>query len=109
AARVRALNGIAYNARETGQHAVAEAVYLRGLAEMPSAAAHFHFQLGRHYQLGGRSFRAAEHLRKAAALAPQTYAQAAQRILSQLAADSPGCVLGLGPRTTNRQLDGPVR
>ena len=109
AGRVRALDGIAFNARETGQYAEAEAVYLQGLAEIPAAAAHFHFQLGRHYQLGGMPFRAAAHVREAATLAPQTYAQQAQQIFKQLSTETPGCVLGLRPLVRDPQRDGPKR
>ncbi|HEY1600489.1 MAG TPA: hypothetical protein VGG64_12860 [Pirellulales bacterium] len=96
AGRVRALNGLAFNARERTQYAEAEAAYRQGLATIPAAAGHFHFQLGRHYQQAGRPLSAAEHLKAAAELAPETYAQQAQQLLRQLAAESPGCVLGTG-------------
>jgi len=91
---VRALNGVAFNARETGAYAEAEAAYQQGLAELPSEAAHFHFQLGRHHKLGGRPAAAATHLQEAARLAPQTYARQAEILLGQIALDTPGCILG---------------
>lgn len=94
--RVRAINGLAFNARSAGQYAEAEAAYLAGLAEIPAAAAHFHYQLGRHHQMGGRPARAAEHLRSAAQLAPQQYAEPAAAMLKQLASETPACLLGSG-------------
>ncbi len=94
AGQVRALNGIAFNARETAHHEDAENVYLQGLARLPDAAAHFHFQLGRHYQLGGRPFEAIAHLHRAAELDPQAYQESASAILAQLGTESPGCVIG---------------
>jgi len=94
AGRVRAINGIAYNAREAGQYAVAESAYLQGLASVPDAAAHFHFQLGRHYQLGGRPLQAVTHLRRAVELDPRTYQEQSAAVLQQLATESPSCVIG---------------
>ncbi len=95
---VQAIDGIAFNARELGRYNEAERSYQDGLSELPAAAAHFHFQLGRHHQLGGRPFAAIEHLQKSAQLDPSGHGVSAEAIISQLAAGSPGCVLA--PRAT---------
>ncbi len=93
ARRIRAIGGVAFNARGSGDYAAAEAAYLAGLLEIPSAAAHFHYQLGRHYHAGGRPTRAAEHLQTAAELAPQQFAQPVAALLKQLALETPACLL----------------
>ena len=93
---VQALDGIAFNAREQGDPAVAVQTYELGLGELPDAAAHFHFQLGRHHHSGGRPALAIEHLQNAVALDPRGYERQAAAILKQLAAGSPGCLLGPG-------------
>jgi tetratricopeptide (TPR) repeat protein len=93
---VQALDGVAFNAREQGEPAVAVQTYELGLGELPEAAAHFHFQLGRHHHSGGRPALAIAHLQNAVALDPRGYERQAAAILRQLAAGSPGCLLGPG-------------
>src|SRR5206468_5926019 len=53
AGRVRAYDGLAFNARGRKAYLEAEAVYAEALEREPQARAHFHFQLGRHHQQGG--------------------------------------------------------
>jgi len=91
AARVRAYNGIAFNARELKRYQEAEESYLEGLRLVPTAQAHFHFQLGRHYQLAGRPLKSAEHLQTAAQLDPTNYAKSAASIQRKLNLETPGC------------------
>jgi tetratricopeptide (TPR) repeat protein len=91
---VQAIDGIAYNDRELGNFRAAQQSYEAGLQELPDAAAHFHYQLGRHHQLGGRPMTAVSHLQIAAALDPQGYGSQAAVLIRQLAAGSPGCLLG---------------
>ncbi|MES1213001.1 MAG: hypothetical protein ABUL64_00305, partial [Singulisphaera sp.] len=102
AGMVQAFDGLAYNAREVGQYREAEEYYLLGLRELPDAAAHFHFQLGRHHHAGGRPVRAIEHLQAAVTLGPEAYGQQAAAIIRQLAAGSPGCLLGSPAPAHNR-------
>jgi tetratricopeptide (TPR) repeat protein len=93
AARVRAYDGLAFNARAAGRPADAEAAYRDGLARVPAAAAHFHFQLGRHYEQAGRPGPALEHLREAVLLDPPTFAGPAGPVIERLTRSTPGCLL----------------
>src|SRR5207249_4479740 len=68
--QVKAYEGLAFNARERKAYREAEATYHEALERLPQAQAHFHFQLGRHYQLGGRPGPALHHLQTAAQLDP---------------------------------------
>ena len=91
AMRVRAYNGIAFNARELKHYQEAEATYLEGLRLIPAARAHFHFQLGMHYQLAGRPLKSAEHMQAAARIDPANYATSAATVLRKLNLETPGC------------------
>jgi tetratricopeptide (TPR) repeat protein len=91
-AAIRAIDGLAFNARAVSRHDDAANLYRAGLAEFPVAAAHFHFQLGQHYQLGGRPWLAAEHFEQAAALEPKPYRAAADRQLAKLRLTTPACL-----------------
>ena len=62
AGRIQAYDGLAFNARASKRPADAEAAYREGMQRLPAAAAHFHFQLGRHYQLAGRPVHAPIHI-----------------------------------------------
>jgi len=94
AGRVQAYDGLAFNAREQRQPAEAEAAYREGMERLPAAAAHFHFQLGRHYQLAGRPVNALEHLHEAVKLDPSRYAEPARPLIADLTRSTPGCFLG---------------
>ncbi len=64
---------LAYNARELQNYERAEQYYHEALSRLPSKKGHFHAQLGKHYKLGGRSFKAAQHQRTAHEIAPDIY------------------------------------
>jgi tetratricopeptide (TPR) repeat protein len=98
AARVPAYEGLAFNARAAGRPADAEAAYREGLERVPGAAAHFHFLLGRHYDLGGRPALALEHLHEAVRLDPGRYGDPARPLIDQLTRATPGCLLPRPPR-----------
>lgn len=89
---VRAMDGLAFNARAEGRYDDAAAYYLAGLAEYPVAAAHFHYQLGQHYQSGGRPWLAAEQYEHAATLDPAQFAQAVDQQLAKLRLTTPACL-----------------
>ena len=91
--RKRAYNGLAFNARETKAYRQAEEAYLEALEKVPQARAHFHFQLGRHYQARGRPADAAYHLETAVSLDPATYAEQARPLLATMSNQTPGCLL----------------
>lgn len=95
---VRSYGGQAYNARETGDFAAAESAYREGLARVPEARAELHFQLGRHYHLVGRVFEAREHLDRAARLESTRYADAVAKLVEELDAQTPACLLPRGRR-----------
>lgn len=87
-----ALDGLAYNARMDRRPAAAEAALLRGLRELPNDAAHFHYELGRHYSDGGRPGPALDHLRAAAALDPKGYGAKAEELIRHLRTGTYGCL-----------------
>lgn len=86
------LDGLAYNARMDRRPADAEAVLARGLRELPADAAHFHFELGRHYSDGGRPGPALDHLRAAADLDPKGYGPKADELIRHLRTSTYGCL-----------------
>lgn len=92
AAAIRALDGLAFNARAEGRYEEATAYYESGLRQFPAAAAHFHFQLGRQHQLGGRPWLAAEHFEQAAVLDAAQYGRAADEQLAQMRLMTPACL-----------------
>jgi tetratricopeptide (TPR) repeat protein len=92
--RVQAYDGLAFNARAMKRPGDAEAAYREAMTRLPAAAAHFHFQLGRHYQLGGRPANALQHLQQAAHLDPSRYAEQARPLIEELNRSTPGCFVG---------------
>ena len=92
--RVRAYEGLGFNARERGTPSDAVEAYQEALARIPEAEAHFHFLLGRHYHDGGRPELAQKHLRQAIALDRANYAEQARPLLDALRRETPGCLLG---------------
>jgi hypothetical protein len=88
-----ALNGLAFNAREDRRPADVERALTRGVELFPDLAAGFHYQLGRHFQDIGRPARAVEHLRTAARLDPQQFADPAGRAIRGLESATPACLL----------------
>jgi tetratricopeptide (TPR) repeat protein len=85
--------GLAFNARAEGRPADAERALLRGLVEVPAAAAHFHFLLGKHYHDGGRPDTAGEHLREAVRLDPAKYRAPADADIRQIRTTTHGCLI----------------
>lgn len=81
AACLAAIDGLAFNAREDRRPADVERVLALGLTAIPSEAAYFHFQVGRHHADGGRPATAAEHLRAAARLDPNRYGEPSDKLL----------------------------
>jgi hypothetical protein len=78
--RVRAYNGIAFNARELKHYQEAEATYPRTC--LVPARAHFHFQLGMHYR-SGRPLKSAEHLQAAARIDRELRGKRRDRVATQ--------------------------
>lgn len=66
-------DSLAFNARELNRPEAAEAWYCRGLEELPEYTAHFHNQLGRHFELLGRVYEAEEHFRIAHETDPKRF------------------------------------
>ncbi|AMV26181.1 Tetratricopeptide repeat protein [Gemmata sp. SH-PL17] len=88
-----ALEGLTFNARADRRPADAERVLKRGLDLLPDRAAHFHFQLGRHYHDGGRPGLALEHLREATRLAPTHFGEPTTKLIRQIETYTPACTL----------------
>ncbi len=87
-----ALEGLAFNARADRRPADAESALNRGLEALPTHAAYFHFQLGRHYHDGGRPGLALEHLREAARLDPVAYAERVDQLVRQIQTSTHACM-----------------
>jgi tetratricopeptide (TPR) repeat protein len=87
-----AFDGLADNAQRSGRPADAEAALNRGLEELPAAAAHFHFLLGRHYHEVGRIGLALDHLQTAARLDPDGAGRPAAALIQQIRTATPGCL-----------------
>jgi hypothetical protein len=87
-----AFDGLADNARMARRPADAEAALNRGLRELPADAAHFHFQLGRHYHDAGRIRLALEHLRTAARLDPANFGGRVDNRIREIRTATPGCL-----------------
>lgn len=96
AARVKAYDNLASNAYKRKAFRDAEAAYLEGLAAVPEAEAHFHYQLGRHHQLGGRPAAALEHLEIATRLAPTPYGELSAPLITKIQLSTPGCLFRPG-------------
>jgi tetratricopeptide (TPR) repeat protein len=89
---ITALEGLAFNARADRRPADAECVLKLGLDALPSNAAYFHFQLGKHYAEGGRHFLAVEHLETAVRLDAARYRESVGRVLQSIRASTPACM-----------------
>jgi tetratricopeptide (TPR) repeat protein len=93
---IAAYDGLAFNARERKEYPLAEAAYREALSRLPPAvAAHFHFRLGQHYHQAGRPAAALEHLKAAANLRPDNYAERIGPLVEQIRRFTPACFLGL--------------
>lgn len=93
---VQAYDGLAETLRDDRRIQEAEAAYLAGIEAVPNAEAHFRFQLGRHYALGGRFRAASESFHRAAAMDPQHFGleqPEMQQQLRLLDEGTPGCLL----------------
>jgi hypothetical protein len=93
AGRVKGYDGLAFNARGRKAPREAEAYYLEALELLPAACAHFHFQLGGHYQISGRPGQAIEHLQTAARLDPARYDEPARSLIEEMTLHTPSCLL----------------
>ena len=94
--RVQAFDSLAETLRDQREYAAAERAYRDGIRAVPTAEAHFQFQLGRHYALGGRSFAALEAFERAAQLEPGQFGFDRPEVAAQvrpLREGTPGCVL----------------
>ena len=87
-----AIEGLAFNARASRRPADAERVLQLGLVAIPTEAAHFHFQLGKHYADGGLAERSTAHLQTATNLDPERFQASASKILRQLRNSTPACL-----------------
>ena len=92
-ARVTALDGLVFNARESRRPAEVETWLRRGLKLFPDRAAEFHFKLGQHYAHAGRPNRAVEEFRTAADADPKRYGAPARTQIDQLRTGTPACLL----------------
>ncbi len=96
AMRVQAFDSLAETLRDQHEYAAAEQTYVDAIKAVPAAEAHFRFQLGRHYALGGRSLAALESFEKAAELAPAQFGLDRPEVEKQirpLREGTPGCLL----------------
>ncbi|MDZ4783366.1 MAG: tetratricopeptide repeat protein [Planctomycetia bacterium] len=96
ALRVQAFDSLAETLRDQHQYVAAEQTYFDAIKAAPAAEAHFRFQLGRHYALGGRSLAALESFERAAELSPEQYSldrPEVQEQLRPLREGTPGCLL----------------
>lgn len=91
---IRAYDGLAFNARGRGALAQSEAYYREAMDRIPPARAHFHFQLGRHYEQADRPAAAIEQFNEAARLAPREFEAAASARITRLQQHTPACLLG---------------
>jgi hypothetical protein len=92
AACLTAIEGLVFNARSDRRPHEAERVLRRGLDALPADAAYFHFQLGKHYQDGGRPHLAVEHLRTAERLNPDRYREPANQLIQSMRTSTPACL-----------------
>jgi tetratricopeptide (TPR) repeat protein len=88
-------DGLAFNARAQRQPQVAEQLYRQALAELPEDEAYFRFQLGLHYQLGGRPLEAQAELAAAARLDAEAYGEPARQLIDRLRVETPACLVPL--------------
>jgi tetratricopeptide (TPR) repeat protein len=98
AAIVQASEGLAETLRDQRRIREAEVAYLDGMRDVPAAEAHFHFQLGRHYALGGRSQAALASFGRAAELDPGQFGldrPEVQQLIRPLHEGTPSCLLPL--------------
>ena len=116
--RRRSIDALAFNAREDRRPQDAEKIYRDAIADLPDAeAAYFHFQLGRHYELGGRPRDALAELQTAARLNPVQFARPVAVLIDSMRVNSPACVLAPPvvleesrlPKRIEETIDGAVR
>ncbi len=85
----RAYDLLALNVGKLADYEAAERYLLEALDRLPTQRAVFHRRLGAHYDFIGRPFRAIEHYRKAAELAPQENAEPEGIVAKVLASGAP--------------------
>jgi tetratricopeptide (TPR) repeat protein len=104
-------DALAANARELRQYTQAEALYHEAIRQAPSQAAYFHFQLGRHHQLGGRPAQAMQEFAEAAKLDPAEFGEPAAHLIASLRTGTPACLLAppAGVETSEASPVGPQR
>lgn len=94
--RVQAFDGLAETLRDRHAYFAAEAAYMDAIRIVPAAEAHFRFQLGRHYALGGRPAAALQSFQRAAELDPEQFGLDRPEVQQQvrpLREGTPGCLL----------------
>ena len=84
---------LARNARARRAPAEVEAILREAIEALPTHAAHFHVQLGRHYHSGGRPRDALAQFAEAERLDPSTV-QSVQPIVRSIRESTPGCLVG---------------
>ena len=89
AIQVQAYNVLAHNARELDRYDIGEQTYFEAMDRLPSHKAYYHHQLGRHYELWGRPFKAVAHFAAAHELSPRQYAPPESALLKVLASGAP--------------------
>jgi tetratricopeptide (TPR) repeat protein len=82
---------LADSLRSDKRYRQAEELLHTALERLPEASAELHFQLGRHYELGGNPRRAVEHLETAIKLNP-VYAKNAGAMINMIRNDTPLCM-----------------
>jgi hypothetical protein len=110
---IAAYDGLAKTARDLERHRDAEAAYREAIEASPASEAYFQFQLGRHYQLGGRPLDALAAFRRAAELSPRQFAldgPLAAPHIRALRQETPSCVFPLRGGESGSPVPGtPVR
>lgn len=91
---IEAYDGLAFNARNRRDFAEGERWYRQAIEKLPAAKAHFHFQLGRHFEVAGRPAAAVEQFREAARLDPPHFNSKAELRIRKLQNDTPACFFG---------------
>jgi tetratricopeptide (TPR) repeat protein len=86
----RAITGIAYSQRKSGQYTQAEASYRQLLALSPTADSHFLF--AQFYEDAQHTAKAHEHARLAVRLAPDRFQQSADALIKKLSVYHFGCL-----------------
>ena len=89
------LDNLAYVLRAQRKYGQIETMYVEAIERLPQREAHFHFQLGLHYELVGRPLAARRQWEEAARLDPALFQDEVDKaITGELNSHTPGCLLG---------------